>query len=645
MKRRYAVLEDNIYKVSIRSVILGLLIMPINYYWVVQMEVVESRLWSTSSSLFFTSVFCLFVLVLLNLAVKKIAPKLSLKPFELVVIYVFLNISSAVGGQGMIMVLIGGLGHAFQFATPENEWKELFHQYLPNWLVVKDSKALENVYSGNSTFYLSEHIKAWIIPVLSWSFFLFVLVFAMLCINVILRRHWIEKERLTYPIIQLPLEMIVSGDKSDFFKNKLLWIGFAIAFFISLFNGLHILYPKIPGLKNIYDITYIFSEKPWSAMASDGIYIAFYPCAVGLAFLMPLDMAFSVWFFYFFWLAELFIGGIAGLKSMPEFPYPKYQASGACISIGILSLWISRRQISAVFKRFIGITSIDDKNEPMGYRFAVIALFICLMLLVVFCTKMGISLWVSLCFLFAYFMVAIAVTRMRAELGPFYHEFYYGGAEQVLTALFGTKKIGPLSLTGLSLFWGITRAQSSHPMPHQLESFKLAEKTRLSYKGSCGVIIVAMATGIIMSFWVLLDVYYRKGMTGSTLWFGYEIFSRLENWLQRLSGPDYMASAFMGFGSMFTFFLMFMRRKLIWWQFHPLGYVVTQGDWGIKFLWFSVFISFVIKQRLLSYGGVKAYRMAMPIFLGLILGDFIAGGLWQIIGWVFNLPTYAFKNW
>lgn len=636
--------KDNNSNISIRSVILGLLLMPINYYWVIKMEVIDSRLWSTSASLFFTSVFSLFVIILLNYPISKIFPKISLKPTELVVIYVIFNISSAVGGQGMISVLIGGLGYAFQFATPENEWQDMFHQYLPRWLVVDNMKALDNAYDGKSSFYITEHIRAWLVPVLSWSLFLFALVFAMLCINIILRRHWIEKERLSYPIIQLPLEMVKDPKMSGFFKSKLMWTGFGIAAFISLINGFHFLYPRIPGLQNVYDITYVFSEKPWNAMATDGIYIAFYPCAVGLAFLMPLDMAFSVWFFYFFWLAELFIGGITGFRSMPEFPYPKYQASGACISIGILSLWISRRQLIDVFSRFIHKTDIDDSNEPMSYRTASLGLILSLILLVLFCIKMGISLWVSMLFLFFYFMVAIAVTRMRAELGPFYHEFYYGGSEQVITALFGTKRIGPLGLTGLSLFWGITRAQSSHPMPHQLESFKLAEKTGLSNRGLCVVLILATGLGIILSFWTLLDVFYRKGMSGCT-YFGYEIFTRLENWLQHLSDTDYTASAFMGFGSIFTFFLMFMRRRFIWWQFHPLGYVITQGDWGIKFLWFSVFISFIIKQRMLNYGGVKAYRRALPVFLGLILGDFVAGSLWHIIGWILGISTYSFKNW
>lgn len=609
------------------------------------MEVVDSRLWSTSSSLFFTSVYCLFVILLLNFIVARLWPRVALTSTELVVIYVFLNISSAVGGQGMIIVLISLLGYAFQFATPENEWKEIFHPYLPRWLVVDDIKSLDDAYSGESSFYLSENISAWIVPVLSWSAFLFLLVFAMLCINIILRRHWIEKERLSYPIIQLPLEMINNPRGTGFFQSKLMWIGFGIATFISIINGFHFLRPNFPGLQNIYDITSVFSEKPWRSMAVDGIFIAFYPCAVGLAFLMPLDMAFSVWFFYFFWLAELFIGGVAGFRGLPEFPYPKYQASGACIGFGIISLWISKSQLYLVFRRIIGDSKVDDYQEPMGFRWTVFGLISSLILLVLFCLKMGISLWVSILFLLFYLLVAIAVTRMRAELGPFYHEFYYGGAEQVLTALFGTRRIGPPSLTSLSLFWGITRAQSSHPMPHQLESFKLGDRTGISNRGLNGVIIVATITGIISSFWILLDTFYRYGSAGSVLYYGYETFTRLDNWLQRLTEPDYIASGFMGFGCIFTGFLMIMRRRFLWWPFHPLGYVITQGDWGIKYLWFSVFVSFVIKRQLLNYGGVRAYRKALPLFMGLILGDFMAGGTWHIIGWIMDISTYSFKNW
>ncbi len=116
------------------------------------------------------------MVVLLNLAVGKLWPKIALSPTELVVIYVILSTASAVGGQGMIAVLFGGLGHAFHFATPENEWRELLHSHLPNWLVVRDARALKTAYGGESTLYLAEHIRMWITPVLGWAFFLLTLV-------------------------------------------------------------------------------------------------------------------------------------------------------------------------------------------------------------------------------------------------------------------------------------------------------------------------------------------------------------------------------------------------------------------------------------------------------------------------------------
>jgi len=73
--------------------------------------------------------------------------------------------------------------------------------------------------------------------VLGWAVFLFILVFVMLCINAILRRQWIERERLTYPIIQLPLEMATSRGAASIFRNRLMWIGFSIAAGIDIRNS------------------------------------------------------------------------------------------------------------------------------------------------------------------------------------------------------------------------------------------------------------------------------------------------------------------------------------------------------------------------------------------------------------------------
>ena len=149
-------------------------------------------------------------------------------------------------------------------------------ELLPYWLVVSDSNALEGYYSGGTTLYSSHHFKPWIVPTLVWTVFILVLFFMMLCICRIVRWQWIEKEKLTYPIIHLPLE--ISAGKPFFFRNKLMWIGLFLAALISLNNGLHFFFsylPEIPVKRRA--ISHLFNDRPWNLMG--GVKLSFYHTA------------------------------------------------------------------------------------------------------------------------------------------------------------------------------------------------------------------------------------------------------------------------------------------------------------------------------------------------------------------------------
>lgn len=96
------------------------------------------------------------------------------------------------------------------------------------------------------------------------------------------------------------------------------------------------------------------------------------------------------------------------------------------------------------------------------------------------------------------------------------------------------------------------------------------------------------------------------------------------------SGPYKLGWFFTGIGSIFTFSLLFMRYRFLWWPFHPLGFVFC-GSSLTAWIWFSIFIGWLLKTLLLKYGGAKVYSNARPFFLGLILGQFTASGIWLII--------------
>ena len=137
----------------------------------------------------------------------------------------------------------------------------------------------------------------------------------MLCINTLLRIQWTERERLTYPIIQLPLEMTDTSNR--FFKNKLMWLGFSIAALISIMNLLNSIYPAVPYIpvkrQNLHQF---FTVRPWNAMGS--FRVSFYPFVIGIGFLIPLDLLFSCWMFFTESIrSKLMVGNIMGWRNLP----------------------------------------------------------------------------------------------------------------------------------------------------------------------------------------------------------------------------------------------------------------------------------------------------------------------------------------
>ena len=101
----------------------------------------------------------------------------------------------------------------------KNDWQSLFWHYIPSWTSVTDKRGLANFFDGGSTFY--PHFAAWSTPLLWWGLFLAALFSVMLSINFIFRRQWTENEKLSYPLIQLPLAM--ANPRSGFFRSKAMW--------------------------------------------------------------------------------------------------------------------------------------------------------------------------------------------------------------------------------------------------------------------------------------------------------------------------------------------------------------------------------------------------------------------------------------
>ena len=170
------------------------------------------------------SVFMLLV-VLVNLPVVSRGASLALNRADLIVVYCMLLIVSALCTMGLSEQLLPMLTAFFYYASPQNKWTEKLLPHLTGKpILVEDGTGNKLFYEGIAGTGHGIPYEAWVEPLIWWGIFLLALYIAMVSIAVILRRQWMERERLSYPIAQVGLAMI-RGEEQDrmvnsFFKSR-----------------------------------------------------------------------------------------------------------------------------------------------------------------------------------------------------------------------------------------------------------------------------------------------------------------------------------------------------------------------------------------------------------------------------------------
>jgi hypothetical protein len=623
------------------AVILIVLLVPLNCWWVA-VSTVRAATCLTQVSLYFNAIFTVAVLIGVNAVCVRWLPRAfgrrlttGLNRAELI-IYTCVSVGSGIAGVDRLLVLMPLMVHAHGFASAENDWQGLFFHAIPRWLVVADRSAIDGYYRGSATLYTRNILHAWLPIILWWSALIVALKGAMLALNLALRKQWIVSERLSYPVIRLPFEITEPGNR--FFRSRWMWFGFGIGVAVDLVNGLNYLIPSIPNLGGrLFDLATILTERPWNAIGWSPL--AVFPFAVGMSFFIPLDLAFSCWTFWILWRAERILFAIIGRSGQTfggTVSFESEQSHGAYIGLCVVALWMSRHHLRDLFRRVLNGGS-PEGSEPFAYRTVVIGLVVASAFIAFVSFRMGMSVWVIVPFWTIWFAIAVAITRLRAELGSPVHDLHFIGPDEILPRLFGTRRLGVGNLTAFTYLYWLNRAHRSHGMPHQLEGLKLAELAHIPTRRFAALMMLSAGLGALASFWAFLWISYHEG---GSQW-GWEAFNRLERWLTNPTPPNLPALGFISVGFLSTVLLAGLRMRYLWWNLHPVGYAVS-GSWAINPMIGSIFVGWLLKWVALQFGGVRILRRANPFFLGLILGEFVAGSFWSILGIVLKREMYRF---
>ena len=171
-------------------------------------------------------------------------------------------------------------------------------------------------------------------------------------------------------------------------------------------------------------------------------------------------------------------------------------------------------------------------------------------------------------------------------------------------------------------------------MPSVLHGFKAADPLRLNRKNVLGAMALAIVVAIGVSYAASLPLIYEKGglnLQGGPFVGAPRYFNHMVSLIQYPRDAKLGEAYSMILGVGITSFLLIMQRQFMWWQLHPIGYVMG-AVYSSYFLWSCIFIGWFLKFLVLKSGGIGYFRKFRPLFMGLIIGEFGIVGAWMVLG-------------
>ncbi len=577
------------------------------------------------------AIFFFFVFLIAVSFIKLIDRRLRFSQSELIVIYSMMIVAAVLPSYGLVERFIPILVGAFYFATPENRWAEVVFPYIKNWMVPRDPLAIKYFFEGLPK---GEGIPwgAWVGPLAVWLSFILVLYFVMICVMAILRKQWMENEKLVFPLTQLSLEMVREERRESgfmpFLRNKVMWLGFMIPFTVSSWNSLHNYFYFIPNISlGNYGFTFLRNAF-WIVIKRRFV-------AIGLAYFVSLDVSLGVWLLSLLTRVERSLFNLVsfGIEGGDSGAAISGQNMGAMVVFVLYGLWMARLHLRDVFRKALtDEPNVDDSEELLPYRTAVFGIIGGLGFMVFWLKMSGLPLLTIFFLLFIAFVVFIGLTRIVSQGGV---GFASSPSVQDLTIRgLGSSTLNPIAMVALG-FTQVWTAQRTLVMASTANVLKLSGSVRIVRRTFFWAIIIAILVALCGSIWTVLRVAHSHG--GINLFndwlfrrFPISIFDSVTDKIENPVSVSWGRWIFVAIGATIMGFLIFMRNSFMWWPIHYVGYPVAD-TYPVEHLWFSIFMGWLLKAVILKYGGPKLYRRGRPFFLGLILGQVSCAGMWLVI--------------
>ncbi|MDA0709632.1 MAG: hypothetical protein O3B73_05400 [bacterium] len=625
--------------VRFRSVSVGICVIVASVWWDDWMTFYMDGSNISRSHFPLALLFPFVILAICNIWVGNKAADWALTRQEMKVVLAMGFVAIAVPYDGITGHLLGILGGVYYFASSENAWDFYLHDTIPTWLAPhNDNGEMVWFFEGTPPGQFPA-IGVWVVPLFWWTILLAAVAFAAFCLVVVLRKQWVDHERLTYPLVevgQLMTETEPDGQLVRVFRSPLFWIAFALVMFLKLWNVGSYFTPAFPPIPVEGGQFRFYPDFPFLIRR-----ISFY--AIGFGYFARLDVLFSVWFFVFLSAFEVFVfnklgytPGAADRQWQSE--ALGWQSGGALIFLAGWSLWMARSHLRDVWETALKPQSgLDDRQELLSYRTAVFGFLVSVLLIVAWLHSAGMDLLVIFTFLSIALLTFLGISRVVAELGLVYVYYEVQPYEAALN-IWGTPGLDRANVTLLTFMRVFNSIGKGYLMPPFTQSVKTVDRMAKPRQ------IAWVLGGALMLAFVL--------SVADTLYLGYTYGAyNLGNMGLQKTAPAAFNSAVSairnpipmgGKGGVAQWALVGMAVMAIltmvryWvpsWPIHPIGLAI-QGNYGVTKTVFSILIVWGVKSILMRIGGAKLYEKCKPFFIGLLVAQAVSTALVFGVDWI-----------
>ncbi|HCN09057.1 MAG TPA: hypothetical protein DIT01_14100, partial [Lentisphaeria bacterium] len=476
-------------------------------------------------------------------------------------------------------------------------------------------------------------------PFLRWAGLIFLTYLVLMAFNLLIFRQWAHNERLIYPLAELPELLAVTNEENgqrlpDLFTNPLFWVGFAISGGVLGWNLICFL-ELVPGLAPL-DLNNQWREivqdsvlQPLSVKSKSTVFFTM----IGLSFLIPAKISFSLWFFTILYMVQVLILCWLGYgQTENSFPMEWWytlnfrgaEGAGGMMIFAAVVFYKARKYLFCFFSpSAVSDLEADEQKELRISSFCFI--FGSVGLILMLWRGMGANLFWCIFGFIVILIITIGLVRAVTEGGVLGFQAWVSPFHLIRT-LWGMDKAwtAPPLFAPLFIYYSVFFLDiKTFIAPAMANCIKIRDDLKMERFRFHIAIFSCIVVAAIVAITTHLLLTYNKGGDNMNGWFytGFPkgMFEQVGVMVKTSPIDTTKTSWFFGGGAVAMMALLYFRQMFFWLP-HPIGMIMLVNP-IMNAYWFSILIGWLAKVLVTRYGNKDTYRIVRGLFVGLIVGE------------------------